>query len=176
MAVSTRTLCPSGCNRLCEQKYVPYRRSNPTFGVSVCSSARLMEEKETNTGANVFHQRVLCHFKYVTSPPRFKILTGMNRKKPAFLGAIRCIPPQLYHSFEKTETNRAHPKRRYTYLANCTAPRPTRPYSSLVCDAHLLQTEMCCYCSALAMILHCTLLQHSCRTQNNFLTAFHRDS
>jgi len=101
MAVVTRTLCPSGWNRLCEQKFVASRRSKLTFDVSVCSSARFLDKEETNTGANVFHQRVICRFKYVTSPLRFKILTGTNTKKPAFLGAIQCTLLQSYQSFER---------------------------------------------------------------------------
>ena len=125
-ATAARTLWPSRCNRLCEQKFVASRRSKPTFDVSVCSSVRFLDKEETNTGANVFHQRVICHFKYVTSPPRFKILAGMNTKKPAFLGAIQCTLLQRYQSFQRTETHYVHPKRCYTYLPNYTAPRPRR--------------------------------------------------
>ena len=116
VTVAARTLCPSKCNRLCEQKFVASRRSKATFDVSVCSPARFLDKEETNTGANVFHQRDICNFKYVTSSLRFKILTGMNTKKPAFLGAIQCTLLQCYQSFERTETHHAHPKRCYTYL------------------------------------------------------------
>ena len=59
--------CPSRCSRLCEQKFVASRRSKLTFEVSVCPSARFLDKEETNSGANVFHQRVICHFKYVTN-------------------------------------------------------------------------------------------------------------